>query len=69
MNVADATGAAFAGGVSNASPAQVNFLMPAGLAGGPALVTLIRAGAVVAAVPIKIGRVAPGLFAAYADRA
>ena len=50
--------------MSNVSATQVNFLMPGGLARGPALVALTRGGTVVAAVPINIGRVAPGLFAA-----
>jgi uncharacterized protein (TIGR03437 family) len=64
MTIADATGAAFPGAMSNVSATQVNFLMPGGLARGPALVALTRGGTVVAAVPINIGRVAPGLFAA-----
>jgi uncharacterized protein (TIGR03437 family) len=64
VSVADGTGAVLACGLSYVSPSQVNFLMPPGLAPGAALVTVVRAGTVVAAAPMTIARVAPGIFAA-----
>jgi uncharacterized protein (TIGR03437 family) len=64
VNVADATGAVFSAGLSYVSPTQVNFLIPPGLARGAALVTLLRGGDVVAAVPATVARVAPGIFGA-----
>jgi uncharacterized protein (TIGR03437 family) len=64
VNIADATGAVFPAGLSYVSPSQVNFLIPSGMPRGAALVTIVRAGTVVAAVPVSIGRVAPGIFAA-----
>lgn len=65
VNVADSSGAVFAGGLSYVSPSQVNFVMPSGLAAGAGLVTVTRGGVVVAAAPVKLGRVAPGLFEAF----
>uniref|UniRef100_Q01VT3 Conserved repeat domain n=1 Tax=Solibacter usitatus (strain Ellin6076) TaxID=234267 RepID=Q01VT3_SOLUE len=62
VNITDAGGAVLPAGLSYVSPAQVNFLIPPGLTPGAALVTVVRAGAVVAAVPVTIAPVAPGLF-------
>ena len=62
VSITDASGAVLAAGLSYVSPAQVNFLIPPGLARGSALVTVLRAGAIVAAVPVTIAPVAPGLF-------
>jgi uncharacterized protein (TIGR03437 family) len=64
VNIADATGAVFPAALSYVSPSQVNFLMPSGMPRGAALVTIVRAGTVVAAVPVTIASVAPGIFAA-----
>ena len=62
VNVTDASGAVFASGLSYVAASQVNFLMPSGLAAGAGLVTVMRGGTIVAAAPVKLGRVAPGLF-------
>ena len=64
VNIADATGAVYPAGLSYVSPSQVNFLIPSGMPRGAALVTIVRAGTVVAAVPVTIASVAPGIFAA-----
>ncbi len=64
VNIADATGAVFPAGLSYVSRSQVNFLMPAGLARGAALVMLLRGGDVVTTWPVTVARVAPGIFGA-----
>jgi uncharacterized protein (TIGR03437 family) len=64
VNVTDAAGAVRACGLSYVSPSQVNFLLPAGLAPGAVLVTVMRAGVAVASMPLTIARVAPGLYGA-----
>ena len=63
VNVADASGAVFASDLRYVSAAQVNFVMPPALANGPGLVSVLRNGVVIAAMPVRLGRVAPGLFA------
>jgi uncharacterized protein (TIGR03437 family) len=63
VNVTDAAGTVLAGGMSYVSASQVNFVMPAGLAPGMALVAVVRGGAVAAAMPVRVASVAPGLFA------
>jgi uncharacterized protein (TIGR03437 family) len=66
VNIRVASGALFSAGLSYVSPSQVNFLIPPGIGPGPALVTIFRSatGALVAAIPVTIARVAPGLFTA-----
>ena len=64
VTIADATGAVFPAGLSYVSPSQINFLIPSTTPRGAALVTIVRAGTVVAAVPVTIASVAPGIFAA-----
>jgi uncharacterized protein (TIGR03437 family) len=49
-----------------ASPSQINYLVPAGSAAGPATVSVRSAGEVVAVAAIEIAPVAPGIFAANA---
>jgi len=49
------------------SPEQANFLMPSGLADGPALITVTSGDGTMLTGAIEIRRVAPGLFAANAD--
>ena len=68
VSVADASGAVLAAGLSYVSPSQVNFVIPAGLARGAALVTVVRGGVVIGAVPVTLGSVAPGIFASQIVR-
>jgi uncharacterized protein (TIGR03437 family) len=49
------------------APSQVNFLVPAGTAPGPATVTVLRGGQATAAAEMRVEAVAPGLFTANAD--
>jgi uncharacterized protein (TIGR03437 family) len=49
------------------SPMQVNYLIPAGIAPGPATVTLTSGDGSTAAGMVQIANVAPGLFSANAD--
>ena len=49
------------------SPGQVNYLIPSGVANGPATVSVMRGGSVVASGALNIAAVAPGLFSANAD--
>lgn len=51
------------------APTQLNYLVPAGIAPGAATVTVWRNGVAVAAGPVQIERLAPGLFAANANGA
>lgn len=44
------------------SPTQINYLLPEGLADGPASVTLVNADQSLALGTVQIARVAPGLF-------
>lgn len=46
------------------SPGQINYVIPAGASAGQAALTVINAGAPVAAGEIQIAGVAPGLFSA-----
>lgn len=69
VNVADSSGAVFAAGLSYVSPSQVNFVIPPGLTRGAALVTVMRAGVVVAALPVTLAPVAPGIFGYQIQRA
>jgi uncharacterized protein (TIGR03437 family) len=66
--VSDSAGTARPAGLYLTSPGQINFVVPAGTARGPALVTINNAGPLadvaVAPVRILIDSVAPGLFAA-----
>lgn len=46
------------------SPGEINFVMPAGMASGPAQVTVLRNGQALASGSVKIAPVAPGIFTA-----
>ena len=54
-------------GIFFVSPEQVNFLMPSGLAEGPALITVTSGDGTLLTGAIEIRKTAPGLFAANAD--
>ncbi|MEO8591922.1 MAG: Ig-like domain repeat protein [Candidatus Solibacter sp.] len=62
VNVTDASGAVLASEMTYVSVSQINFIIPPGVANGAALVTVLRNGVVIAAIPVKLGRVAPGVF-------
>ncbi|MCX6603931.1 MAG: hypothetical protein NTV52_10085 [Acidobacteria bacterium] len=49
------------------SAGQASFVLPAGLADGPATVALRRGGETVATAGVRIGQVAPGIFTANAS--
>lgn len=49
------------------SPGQINYLMPAGLANGPATVTVTSGDGSISIGVIQVATVAPGLFAANAN--
>jgi uncharacterized protein (TIGR03437 family) len=67
VTVTDAAGTARPGSVAYIAPGQINFVMPAGLAMGPATITLARGGTVVYALQSTIASVAPGLFTVSGD--
>jgi uncharacterized protein (TIGR03437 family) len=67
VSVRDSAGATRAAALFFVSPAQVNYLMPAGTASGPATVTITSGDGRAAAGTVQIAAVAPGLFAANAD--
>lgn len=49
------------------SPQQINFLMPAGLASGPATILIVNGDGKLAAGSVNIATIAPSLFAANAN--
>lgn len=65
--IKDSAGAQQFCGFFYASPGQVNLLLPASLASGPATLTLTRSDGQNTAVAVTIGAVAPGLFTANAN--
>ncbi len=65
--VRDSAGGMFTAPLFFVSPAQVNYLMPAGTARGDAAVTITSGGNVISSGTIKIVPVAPGIFAADAS--
>lgn len=67
VTIIDRTGQAFACPLFYVSPGQVNYLIPAGLADGSALVH-IRSGDTGIVSPVQVKRVAPGLFLAGSTR-
>jgi uncharacterized protein (TIGR03437 family) len=46
------------------SPGQINYLIPAGTATGPATLTVLNSGGLVAMGEVQIANIAPGLFSA-----
>ena len=69
VSLVDSTGSELPALLYYVSPAQVNFVVPAGVAPGPALVRVLRKGAVAASGTVAIDAVAPGLFSADGDPA
>lgn len=65
--VVDSAGAGRPAPLFFVSPSQINFLMPAGLAAGPASVAVINTGAAISLGASRIDAVAPGLFSADAS--
>ena len=64
VTVKDSAGTERAGRVLFASASQVNFMMPAGLANGPATVTMLYAANPVGITSYQVETVAPALFTA-----
>jgi uncharacterized protein (TIGR03437 family) len=52
-----------------ASPNQINFQVPPGVATGPAVVSVVTNGVIGSTGPMEIARVSPGLFSADASGA
>lgn len=62
VTITDSAGKVANAPISYASPTQVNFSIPGGLAEGPARITLLAAGNVSRFADITLARVSPGLF-------
>jgi len=62
VTVTDSAGASRNAGLFYVSPGQVNLVLPAGMANGPATLTLYRAGDAIYTVQANIAPVAPGIF-------
>jgi uncharacterized protein (TIGR03437 family) len=67
ITVTDSSGTPRPAGLSYASPSQINLLIPAGTAIGPATLGLKRGTIAVLSLPLTVTRVAPGIFTASAD--
>jgi len=67
VRVRDSAGANPSAQLFFVSAGQVNYLMPAGLANGPATVTVTSGDGAVSIGAIQVATVAPGLFAANAN--
>jgi virginiamycin B lyase len=67
VSVRDSAGAARDAPLFFVSPAQVNYLVPAGTAGGAATVTITSGDGRISLGAAQIASVGPGLFAANAD--
>jgi uncharacterized protein (TIGR03437 family) len=65
--VIDRTGAERPASISAAVPTQVNFVMPAELAQGPATVRVLRNTVEIARATVEIAPVSPGIFTANAN--
>ncbi len=66
ITVTDGTGAKQLAPLFFASPNQINYLVPSGLALGTALFTITSEGGNIATNAVQIARVAPGIFSANA---
>ena len=66
VSVIDSAGVTRGAPLFHVSPAQVNFLVPAGTATGAAIVVIARTDTVVARGPVRIAAAAPSLFSADA---
>lgn len=69
LQLTDSAGREFLLGMFFSSGGQLNFLVPAGVSQGPALLTVLRGETVVASGVVFIDAVAPSLFTANADGA
>lgn len=67
LKIRDSAGAERPAGLLFVSPTQINYLLPEGLALGPAVVTVDNGQGAVSTGPINILATAPGLFSANAD--
>jgi uncharacterized protein (TIGR03437 family) len=67
VSVKDSAGTETASPLFFVSPGQINYVVPAGLASGPATVSVRDRGTTVAAGSLQIQPVAPGFFTANAD--
>ncbi|MGH9845743.1 MAG: kelch repeat-containing protein [Blastocatellia bacterium] len=67
VKVKDSAGAEQLAPLFFVSPGQINYLVPAGLANGPAMVTVAGGAGALAAGSATIAAVAPGLFSANAS--
>lgn len=66
VRVRDSGGMEREAGLFVVTPGQINFVMPAGTANGPAIVTVVRDGNDINAGTVTIEALAPGLFSANA---
>lgn len=64
VKITDSAGVTRAAQIFYVSPAQASILMPAGVAPGPATLTVTNSNQPPVSMPIAIGPVAPGLFTA-----
>ncbi len=64
VRVTDSAGVVELAGLIVVSPGQINYVVPRGLAEGPALIEVLRDGQVVATELTRISSVAPALFSA-----
>jgi uncharacterized protein (TIGR03437 family) len=62
--VVDSTKQTFAASIAFMSYGQINLVVPAGVASGPASITVTNSTGKSASVPITIGALAPGVFSA-----
>jgi len=67
IELLDSRGTTFQVGLYGVYPLQINYLVPAGIAIGPASVTVISGAKAVASGMVEIASVAPGVFAANAN--
>ncbi|MFN0119040.1 MAG: endonuclease/exonuclease/phosphatase family protein [Blastocatellia bacterium] len=67
--VRDSAGAERGAGLFFVSPGQINFLVPAGTANGPSVVTVTGADGARSVSAINVDSIAPGMFSANADGA
>jgi len=67
VTVEDSSGVRRDAQLSYASPQQVNFVVPAGLASGPAKFTVTSGDGTVSRAQVRIAPAAPGLFSANAN--
>ena len=63
VSIKDSAGVLRLGGLSFVSPAQINYVLPAASAVGPATITVTSASGATASGTVPIARVAPALFA------